>query len=165
MLKAYLSVQASSLSAFAISKTHISGQKPRGRQLNTKVCGHESAIFLILLYFFQQRYLANGLSTHRHFRTKLILVTMRSSTTNWHLHSFNFTLVNKSHSQHSVSAVRCEGCHFVILYACTQVVLFQILGSESGNETNHKRNRELTTGTALAQSLPAVGGKVYEHHR
>ena len=28
-----------------ISKTHISGQKPRGRQLNVKVCGHESAIF------------------------------------------------------------------------------------------------------------------------
>ena len=29
-LKAYLGVQASSLSAFVISKTHISGQKPRG---------------------------------------------------------------------------------------------------------------------------------------
>ena len=35
-LKAYLSVQTSSLSAFVISKTHISGQKPRGGQLNTK---------------------------------------------------------------------------------------------------------------------------------
>ena len=46
--KAYLSVQASSLSAFLISKTHISGQKPRGRQLNTKVCGSKSTIFLIL---------------------------------------------------------------------------------------------------------------------
>ena len=49
MLKAYLSAQTSSLSAFVISKTHISGQKPRGRQLNTKVCGKESAILLILL--------------------------------------------------------------------------------------------------------------------
>ena len=35
-----------------ISKTHISPQKPRGRQLNAKVCGSESAIFLILLSFF-----------------------------------------------------------------------------------------------------------------
>ena len=48
MLKAYLSAQASSLSAFVISKTHISGQKPRGRQINAKVCGSESAIFRIL---------------------------------------------------------------------------------------------------------------------
>ena len=32
-----------------ISKTHISAQKPRGRQLNAKVCGSQSAIFLILL--------------------------------------------------------------------------------------------------------------------
>ena len=46
-LKAYLSVQASSLSAFVISKTHISGQKPHGRQLNKKVCGSKSAIFVI----------------------------------------------------------------------------------------------------------------------
>ena len=47
-LKAYLSAQASSLSAFVISKTHVIAQKPRGRQLNGKVCGSESAIFLIL---------------------------------------------------------------------------------------------------------------------
>ena len=50
-LKAYLSIQASSLSTFVISKTHISGQKPRGRQLNTKVCGSESAIFRIISFF------------------------------------------------------------------------------------------------------------------
>ena len=43
--KAYLSIQASSLSAFVISKTHISGQKPRERQLNAKVCDSKSAIF------------------------------------------------------------------------------------------------------------------------
>ena len=46
--KAYLSIQASSLSAFVISKTRISGQKLRGRQLNAEVCGHESAIFLLV---------------------------------------------------------------------------------------------------------------------
>ena len=40
------------------------------------------------------------------------------------LHSFKFTLVNKSHSQHSVVAVCCEGHHFLILYACAHVVSF-----------------------------------------
>ena len=71
-LKAYLSAQASSLSAFVIHKTHTSGQKPHGRQLNIKVYGSESAIFRILLSFLlrphvQQRYLKNSLSAHRHF--------------------------------------------------------------------------------------------------
>ena len=129
-LKAYLSTQASSLSAFVISKTHIPvvAQTPCRRQLNAKVCGSESAIFLILLscydHYVQQRYLGNGLSTQRHFSTKLMLITTRSSTTNQHLHSFKFTLVNKSHSQHSVVAVCCEGRHFLMLYACTHVVSF-----------------------------------------
>ena len=52
--KAYLSAQASSLSAFVISKTHISGQKPCGRQINTKVCVSKSAIFVILVTTFVQ---------------------------------------------------------------------------------------------------------------
>ena len=49
MLKAYLSTQASRLSGFVISKTHTSGQNPHGRQLNAKVCGSDSAFFLILI--------------------------------------------------------------------------------------------------------------------
>ena len=49
-LKAYLSTYSSSLSPFMISKTHISAQKPRGRQLNAKVCGCESAIFRLLSF-------------------------------------------------------------------------------------------------------------------
>ena len=36
---------------------------------------------------------------------KLILITTQSSTINRRLHSFKFSLVNKSHSQHSVAAV------------------------------------------------------------
>ena len=48
-LKAYLSTQASSLSAFVISKTHIVAQKLRGKQLNAKVCGGKSTVFRILL--------------------------------------------------------------------------------------------------------------------
>ena len=120
-LKAYLSAQASSLSAFVISKTHISGQKPLGRQLNAKVCGSESAIFRILSFFLVKTTMFNNdiwqtvLSTHRHFSTKLILITTRSSTTNRRFHSLNFTLVNKSHSQHTVAAARCEERRFVKL--------------------------------------------------
>ena len=128
MLKAYLSAKTSSLSAFMISKTHISGQNPRRRQLNAKVCSEGVAIFVILLLcsdrFVQQRYLANGLSTHRHFSTKLMPIAAQSSTTTQHLHSFKFILVNKSHSQHSEAAVRCLGRHFLILYACAHEVSF-----------------------------------------
>ena len=119
MLKAYLSAQGSPLSSFVISKTHISGQKPHGRQLNTKVCSHESAIFRILLSCYDhdvlQRYIENGLSTHRHFNTKLILITTQSSTITQSLDSFKFALVDKSHSQYSVVAIHCEGCHFLMV--------------------------------------------------
>ena len=59
--KAYLSAQASSLSAFVISKTHISGQKPRGRQINTKVCVSKSAIFVILVTTFVQTTISHKL--------------------------------------------------------------------------------------------------------
>ena len=48
MLNAYLSTQASLLSAFVISRTHTVAQKPRGRHLNTKVCSSKSAISRIL---------------------------------------------------------------------------------------------------------------------
>ena len=45
-----------------------------------------------------------------------------SSSTTQRLHSFKFTLVNKSHSQHSVVAVWLRGCHFLVYYACAHVV-------------------------------------------
>ena len=75
MQNTYLSVQPSSLSIFMIWKTHIVSQKPRERQPNAKVCGSESAIFLILTSLqlsFKQRSLENGSSAH-HFSTKLML--------------------------------------------------------------------------------------------
>ena len=78
-LKAYLSAQPSSLSAFMISKTHIGAQEPRERQLNAEVCGSESAIFSFLPQS-SERYLENGSSSQRHFTTKLMLITARSFT-------------------------------------------------------------------------------------
>ena len=53
-----------------------------------------------------------------------MLITALSFQTTQHLQSFKFTLVNKSHSQHSEAAVCCEGRHFLILYACAHKVLF-----------------------------------------
>ena len=102
-LKAYLSTQAPPLSAFVISKVDVSGQRSCRRQLNAKVCGHESAF---CLQFFNND-IANGLSTYHHFSMKMMLITVWSSMTTQRLLSFKFTLVNKSHSQHPVVAVRC----------------------------------------------------------
>ena len=128
-----------------ISTTHTSGQKPRGRQLNAKVCGSESAIFRNCScydHYVQQLYLANGLSTHRNFSTKLMLITAWSSTTTQRLHSFKLTLVNKSHSQHSEAAVRCSGHHFLILYACAHEVSFPDQRPRSLVWKRDKRNRQ-----------------------
>ena len=47
MLKAYLSIQPFSLSAFKINKTHRVAQRPRGRCLNVNVCSTKSAIFVL----------------------------------------------------------------------------------------------------------------------
>ena len=119
MQKAYLSIQASFLSAFAISKTHISGQMPRRRQLNAKVCDSKSAIFRLLFFSLRLLFkLKNSSSTHLDFSTKQMPITVCSFPTTQRLHSLKFTLVDKSHSQHSVAVVRCEGHHFLMLYAC-----------------------------------------------
>ena len=79
---------------------------------------------LLVTTFVQTTISRKLLSTHRHFSTKLMLITARSSTTTQRLHSFKFTLVNKSHSQHSEAAVRCLGRHFLILYPCAHEVSF-----------------------------------------
>ena len=129
MLKAYLSAQVSSLSAFVISKTHTVAQKPRGRQLKAKVYSSKSTIFRILSSFFittfvQTTITQNGSSTHLDFSTKQMLITVHSFPATQCHHSLKFTMVDKSHSQHSVVAVRCEGRHFLTLYACIHVVSF-----------------------------------------
>ena len=110
-----------------ISKTHTSGQKPRGRQLNTKVCVSKSAIFLILCSDHFVNYDNSKTAqvlTLILARSKRMLITACSFPTTQRLHSFKFTQVNKSHSQHSEAAVRCLGRHFIILYACAHEVSF-----------------------------------------
>ena len=126
MLKAYLSVQASSLSAFAISKTHTSGQKPRGRQLNTKVAVMKVLFFLFFLIFLLRPRCSTTISGKRFIYSS----SFQHETDPYH----NEELYNQSASSTSpwsikaihntVAAVRCEGRHFVILCACAQVVSF-----------------------------------------
>ena len=68
-LKAYVSLQPSSLSAFIFSKPHT---VPHGRQLNTKVCGSKST----------------------NFGMNVVLITVLSSMTTKHLHSYSPWLNN-----------------------------------------------------------------------
>ena len=119
MLKAYLSTQPSSLSAFMINKTHQVGQKPRGRQLNTKACGSESPIFVILSFFVQttcqttitQKWLkyTPGFQheTDAHHSAQL---PNHSVTSQLQIYT-----CQKSCSQHCPTAVHCEGHHFLSL--------------------------------------------------
>ena len=113
-IKTYINAQASSLSAFVISKTRISGQKPRGRWLNANMCGSHFPSFFIAPFFS---------STHLDFSTKRMLITVHSFPTTQRLHSFKFTLVNKA-TYNTEAAVRCLGHHFLTLYACAHEVSF-----------------------------------------
>ena len=55
-------------------------------------CDFSSSLFFSV----QQQYLKNSLSTHCHFITKLMLITARGFMTIQHLHSYKFTLVDKT---------------------------------------------------------------------
>ena len=73
-----------------ISKTLISGQKPRGRQLNAKACDSKSSFFL------RYDFCSNN-DNSKTASTKRMLITACSFPTTQRLHSLKFTLVNKSH--------------------------------------------------------------------
>ena len=96
MLKAYLSAQASSLSAFVISKTHVSGQKSHARQLNTKVCSSKSvfqcntATTVGLQYAMQEH--AGQLAA-----TWVFLTTMRTMTSTYSTKYIQIELFNDYH--------------------------------------------------------------------
>ena len=115
-----------------ISKTHISDPKPRGRQLNKKVCGSKSAIFVILssFSFFVQTTLSNNDNTKTVQALTLILARNR-----WLSHraaSQPLSVFIASNSPWSIKAIHntlwllfgCEGRHFLILYACAHKVSF-----------------------------------------
>ena len=104
---------------------------------------------------------------HHHFSTKLMLITARSSVTTQRLRSFKFSLISKSHSQHSEAAVHCIRHHFLILYACIYIVLFpdqstrQLVWEQGW--CIHKWNHELTsTGSRqyaqVAWCFPVIVG-------
>ena len=95
--KAHLSIQASSLSAFVISKTHISGQKPHGRQLNKKVCGTKNAIF-VLSFFLQTTF-----SNNNNSNGSLILV--QNACSSQRAASQPFSVFIASNSPWSIKAI------------------------------------------------------------
>ena len=108
-----------------ISKTHISGQKPRGRQLNAKVCGSKSTIFRLLLC---SDHLSNDDNSKTAQVLTLILARNGCSSQRSASQLLSVSIAsnspNKSHSQHSEAAVCWEGHHFLILYACAHEVSF-----------------------------------------
>jgi len=69
-----------------ISKTHISAQKPRGRQLNTKVCSSENAIFLLsfFLSFFVSFFVQTTLSNNDISKAVQVLTVILSRTDAYH---------------------------------------------------------------------------------
>ena len=93
-----------------------------------------------------------------------MLITACTFPTTQHLHSLKFTLVNKSHSQHSVVAVRCEGCYFLILYTCAHKVSFPGQIPRSLVWERHLAHKGNEPHARLARSLPVVVGKVCEHY-
>ena len=162
------------LALWSARPRQLSGQKPaRRRQLNTKVCGSESAIFVVLLFMFnymratywkrsalcrkglacktnvQQRYLANGLTTHCHFVTKLMLTVVWSSTITQRLHSFKYILFNKSfHNTLWLLSITKEAIFWFCIHMRTYSLVVPrpyttIMGL--GTRLAHERNRKLTT--------------------
>ena len=107
-LKAYLSTQASSLSAFVISKTHISGHKPYGRQLNKKVCGSKSAIFVILSsFFFLSFFVQTTLSNNDNSKTvqALTFILARNGCSSQRTASQPLSVFIASNSPWSIKAI------------------------------------------------------------
>ena len=119
MLNAFISAQTSALSAFVISKTHTSGQKPRERQLNAKVCCSKSAVFRILSFFLRYDFCSNNNNSKTVQALTLILAQNECSSQCAASQPLSVFIASNSPSE---AAVRCLGCHFLILYACAHKV-------------------------------------------
>ena len=156
-----------------ISKTHISAQQPRRSQLNAEVCGCKSAIFLILSFFLrydhfvQTTIVENGSSTHRHFITKLMLITPRSYTTAQRLHSSKFTLVDKV--AHSTGWLYCQlrrtpFSNVVRMRTRSLVPKPKTTVIGLGARLAHVKSRVDQRSVWLVQSLPVVVAKAYAVH-
>ena len=92
---------------------------------------------------FKQRYLENGSSTHRHFITKRMLITARSFITTQRLHSYKFTLVDKTvlSPARLLPFLRTPFSNVVVMRKCSLVPI-PVIGL--GARLVHM-NRELST--------------------
>ena len=89
-----------------------------------------------------------------------MLIIASSFPTTQRLHSFKFTQVDRSHSQHSVDAVRCLGHHFLICTHAHMKSHSQTKDHEVRLVPVHRRN-----GQPPRRSFsPVALGKAYEHH-
>ena len=88
-----------------ISKTPISGQKPRGRQLNAKVCDSKSVIFRLLSSYFFLRY--DFCSNNDNSKTvqALTLVSARNGCSSQRAASQPLTVFIASNSPWSIKAI------------------------------------------------------------
>ena len=126
------------------------------------MCDSKSAIFHLLSSFFLHYDFCSSNDNSKTVQA-LTLILVRNRCSSQHAASQPlsvFTLVNKSHSQHSVVAVCCEGRHCSHAHTKSH---FQPNTTLIGLGTTlvHKGNK---LRARLARSLPVVVGKVCEHH-
>ena len=125
-----------------ISKTHISGQKPRGRQLNKKVCGSKSAIFVILsffLSFFLCFFVQTTLSNNDNSKTvqALTLILARNGCSSQRAASQPLSVFIASNSPWSIKAIIIRLTHANVWESigkpssCTQFIKSRIFYSKS----------------------------------
>ena len=100
-----------------ISKTHMSGQKPRGRQLNAKVCDSKSAIFCLLSYFFLRYDFCSNNGNSKTVQA-LTLILARNGCSSQRAASQPLTVFIASNSPWSIKAIHNTlWLLFVVKYA------------------------------------------------
>ena len=174
MVKAYISTLPSSLSAFMIRKTHISAQKPRGRQLNTKVCSSKSAIFVILFFFlFLLRPLCSNSDNSKTVQVFTVILSQ-----NWCLSQRRairpFSVFVAPNSPWSIKLFTAlPGCcplcrtpfsNVVHMHTCSLVPKPKTTVIGLGARLAHVKSRVDQRSVRLVRSLPVVVAKAYAVH-
>ena len=149
-----------------ISKTHISGQEPHGRQLNKKVCGSKSAIFVFLiLSFFVQTTLSNNDNSKT--VQALTFILARNGCSSQRTASQPVSVFIASNSPWSIKAI-----HYTpwLLFVVKDAIFMRTRSLVPRPNTcslvleRHFVHKGKEPHARLARSLPVVVGRVCEHH-
>ena len=152
-----------------ISKTHISGQKPRGRQLNKKVCGSKKSHFcysFFFLSFFVQTTLSNNNNSKK--VQALTLILARNGCSSQRAASQSLSVFIASNLPWSIKVIHnTQWLLFVVkdaisnfFYACAHEVSFPGQIPHSLVWERHLVHKGNEPHARLAWSLPIVVGKV-----